>query len=76
VKTEQLELIMSELARWPGVDYTHEPGGNHPRLRFRYGSSERFLVYSKTKVDPRGLLNKVTELRRLLHTLGATRDRK
>lgn len=75
MKTEQYELLQSELTRWPGVTYWVEPGKTHPKLHVCYAERERKLPFSSTKVDPRGLLNKVTELRRLLNTLGAERDR-
>lgn len=71
--SQMKSLLEREISRWDGVTYEVEHGGAHPKLRLRYGEESRFLTFSKTKVAPRGALNKVTELRRTLHGLGAHR---
>ena len=71
--SESLEFMQRELERWSGVTYEVEDTRPHPKLRLHCNGQQRFIPYSCTKVDRRGMLNKVTELRRLLHTMGATR---
>lgn len=73
--SESLEFIKRELERWEGVTYGVEDVRPHPKVRIEYAGMRRFLPYSSTRVDRRGVLNKVTELRRLLREMGATRNR-
>lgn len=67
-------VLEREIRKWPGVTYSIEPSKVHPKLRLRYRESERFLPFSKTRVDPRGMLNKVTQLRRVLRDMGAAQE--
>lgn len=61
-----LDLIMQELEAYPQITATIEPGKRHPRVRLVLGDQSRFIVYSSTPVDRRGMLNKRAELRRLI----------
>lgn len=71
-----LPLIERELRLWPDVTYSLDTHSKrHPRIVLQHGDTRRFLCYSSTKVQSRGLLNKVSELRRTLHEIGATRER-
>lgn len=69
-----LEMLVKELRRWPGVTYRADPSGRHPRLWVEYGSEKRFVPYSSTKVGHYGLMQKVTQLRRMLRDMGASND--
>lgn len=73
--SESLDFLKRELERWSGVEYGVEDVRPHPKLRIEYAGARRFLPFSSTRVDRRGLLNKVTELRRMLRDMGAERDR-
>ena len=69
-----LEHLEKELRRWPAVEYDVELSGRHPRIVVRYGGAERFVPFSSTKVGHYGLMQKVTQLRRVLRELGAERE--
>lgn len=72
--SNSLELILKELERWPGVTHRAEHVGRHPRIWVRYGDNEKFVTFSTTQVGRYGLMQKVTQLRRLLREIGATRE--
>lgn len=72
--SDSLELMERELARWAGVRYEVENTRPHPKMRLEYGDKRRFIPFSSTRVDRRGMLNKVTELRRMLREMGAVRN--
>lgn len=67
------KYLERELEEWVGITFTFENGGSHPKIRIQCGDASRFIPYSNTKVAHRGMLNKVTELRRSLRELGAHR---
>lgn len=71
--TEQVKLLEQELARWPGVEWRFEHASRHPRLYVSYNGVSRFLPYTSTNTDPRGMRNKVSQLRRELQKIGATK---
>lgn len=73
--SESLDFLKRELERWSGVEYGVEDVRPHPKLHIEYAGARRFLPFSSTRVDRRGILNKVTELRRTLRDMGAERDR-
>lgn len=66
-----LEVLEKELRHWPGVRYRVDTSGRHPRLRVQYGTAERFVPYSFTKVGKYGVMQKLTQLRRTLREIGA-----
>jgi hypothetical protein len=68
-----IESLKRELENWPKVSYAIEHGKAHPKLRLEYEGNRRFVPFSTTKVDPRGMMNKITELRRTLRDIGAQR---
>lgn len=70
---DSLEKLKQELQRWDGVGYEVIRTHRHPRIYLSWNNSRRFINYSSTKVDPRGLMNKVSELRRMLRDMGAER---
>lgn len=74
MSNNQMDRLERELQRWPGVKYRLEPGGTHSKLCVTYEHRERRVPVSLTRVPSRGVLNKVTELRRILTTMGAERD--
>ncbi len=69
-----LEQLEKELSRWPGVNYRAEHAGRHPKLWVEYKGEKRFVPYSSTKVGHYGLMQKVTQLRRVLREMGAEHD--
>lgn len=60
--TEQ--AIRAELARHPNTQYTLEHRSKHPRIVIRCGAEVRKVPYTSTPTDPRGVLNKVADIRR------------
>lgn len=67
--------LETELAKWKGVVGHHfESGGKHPRLVVWTAGGRRFLPYTTTHIDPRGMRNKISDLRRVLRELGAEKD--
>lgn len=69
-----IRFIRDELAEWPGVDYEIKSGGKHPKLVLKYGERSRFVTFSTTSVDRRGMMNKVRDIRLTLEALGASRS--
>lgn len=64
-----------ELAKWKGVVGHHfESGGKHPRLVVETANGRRFLPFTTTATDPRGMKNKIRDLRHVLRELGAVKD--
>jgi len=69
-----LPYLTREIHRWPDVAYEVDVRTKtHPRIVLKCGDEQRFLCYSKTRVQTRGIMNKVTELRRVLREIGAQR---
>jgi hypothetical protein len=69
-----ITTLEKELRAWPGVTYEVAANRPHDRLYVEYGGQRRFLPFSSTPVGRRGMLNKVSQLRRLLHELGAKKN--
>jgi hypothetical protein len=69
-----LRALQHELGKWSGVEQQLDLTHRHPRLYLRFAGRTRFIHFSKTRVDPRGMLNKVHEMRRTLRSLGAERN--
>lgn len=68
--SESYRQLTNELTRkYPHVRWRDEPGGKHSRLVLRFGAVERFLPYTSTETDPRGVRNKVSALRRLIREM-------
>ena len=69
---EMEKRIRKELSAWTGVDYRLERGGKHKAfvLQARAGRRRRRLQFTATQTDRRGVLNKLTELRRVLREIG------
>lgn len=66
------KVLEAELAKWRGVvAHRYETGGKHTKLVVETASGSRFLPFTNTKTDPRGELNKISDLRRVLRELGA-----
>lgn len=72
--SNSLEKLEQELERWPGVTHRAERTGRHPRLWLEYQGEKRFIPYSSTQVGHYGLMQKLTQMRRILREIGATRD--
>ena len=68
-----LRLIRRELGEWCDVEHEIVSGGKHPKLVLKYGGGSRFVTFSTTRVDRRGMLNKLRDIRIQLTALGATR---
>lgn len=69
-----IDFIRKELTNWPDVEYEVKSGGKHPKLVLKYGEQSRFVSFSTTAVDRRGVLNKLREIRLQLTALGASRN--
>lgn len=65
-----LERLERELKRWPEVEYWVDYAPRHPRLWVKRGDNTRFIPFSTTKVGRYGLMQKLTQLRRVLRQLG------
>ena len=72
--SESLDVLRRELERWRGVAYSVDKTGRHPRLWVECGGQRRFVPFSSTHVGKYGLMQKVTQLRRMLREIGAERD--
>jgi hypothetical protein len=66
-----LTPILRELANWPGVDHEIRHGGKHPRIVLTHRGASRFVTFSGTPSDRRGVLNKISDVRTTLRALGA-----
>ena len=66
-----LDALEKELRAWPGVTYEVVTNRPHSKLYVQYGEQRRFIPFSGTPVQTRGMLNKVSQLRRLLRDIGA-----
>lgn len=73
-KSNSLELMEKELVRWPGVNHRAEHGTRHPRLWIEFRGEKRFVPFSSTQVGKYGLMQKLTQLRRVLKEIGAQRE--
>jgi hypothetical protein len=73
-KSNTLEILEKELDRWPGVNHRAEHAGRHPRLWVEFHGEKRFVPFSTTQVGKYGLMQKLTQMRRVLKEIGATRD--
>lgn len=69
-----LDLLRKELERWHGVAYSVDRTTRHPRLWVEYGGTRRFVPFSSTQVGKYGLMQKLTQLRRVLREIGAERE--
>lgn len=69
-----VRFIRDELRNWPDVDYEIKSGGKHPKLILKYGEASRFVTFSSTPVEGRAILNKLSDIRRELKALGASRN--
>jgi len=73
MSSNSLELLRKELERWQGVACPVEKTGRHPRLWVEYRGTKKFVPFSSTHVGKYGLMQKVTQLRRVLREIGAKR---
>lgn len=74
MKTEQWELIMAEVRKYPGVTYRVVTGGKHSKLQLEFEGRTCKRPFSRTSVDWHGMRNNVTVVRRMLRELGAKRN--
>ena len=72
--SNSLDTLRKELERWQGVAYSVDKTGRHPRIWLEYRGVKRFIPYSSTPVGKYGLMQKVTQLRRMLREIGAERE--
>lgn len=70
---EQAKLLEQELALWPGVEWHFDYSSRHPRIYVSYNGASRFLPFTSTNTDPRGMRNKISQLRRELQKIGASK---
>lgn len=67
------DYIETELAHWPDIDYQIERPGKHHRVILKFAGKQRFVPFTLTNTDYRAKRNKVKDVRRELHYLGAER---
>lgn len=69
--------VEDEVMRWPGVGVSFEDrGGKHPFAEFRFRDRARkYWMPASASDGSRGIVNCITDLRRLLMGLGAVRLR-
>jgi hypothetical protein len=74
-KNNQIDALEQELNRWPGVEWDYAPKGNnkHPKLLVFFQNQRRKMSLAFTPSDHRTALNTVSDLRKLLRELGASR---
>lgn len=72
--SNSLDTLRKELECWQGVAYSVDKTGRHPRIWLEYRGMRRFIPYSSTPVGKYGLMQKVTQLRRMLREIGAERE--
>lgn len=73
---EQQKLLESELSKWTGFTWEYQHGGRHKKIVLRNGERRRICPFSLTPVCKRSLLNNVTQLRRALTEIGASKMEK
>lgn len=66
------KMLISEMAEW-NAEYLFDFAGRHRKIRVFVGDQSRFLPFTETSTDFRGMRNKISELRHLLTSLGATK---
>jgi len=70
---EMKRMIEREMDDWLNVQYSFDIGGRHNRVIINVGDQQRFYPFTTTKTDRRGMLNNITQIRRALCSLGASR---
>lgn len=70
---EQQKMLETELSKWTGFSWAIEHGGKHSKVVLHRGEQRRSCPFSLTPVAHRALLNNVTQLRRALREIGATK---
>jgi len=68
-----LAAVEAELQSWPGIDHRVERRSKHRSVRLTYGRHQRSVIIPTTGSDHRGPKNTVTQLRRTLKDMGATK---
>lgn len=63
------EVLIKEVVRRPGVSWEISRARKHGRLTVTVNGRSRFLMFTTTPVEGRGVKNKVAELRRLIKEL-------
>lgn len=73
IDKEMMQAIEAELAGWKIEWRLKIAKRGHPRVMLRANGQKRFCVTPCTPSDWRGLKNKVSDLRRTLQEMGATK---
>jgi hypothetical protein len=66
------KMLITEMAEW-NAEYLFDFYCRHSKIRVFVGDTSRFLTFTETNTDCRGMKNKISELRHLLTSLGATK---
>lgn len=69
------DALRREVANWPGVSVRKEARGRHNALVLTLGERERFHIFTSTKSNARASKNAVSDIRKTLRILGATRTK-
>lgn len=70
---EVINLCLSEIENWPGVQHVLDQGKRHHKLKLTYNGSSRTIPMPSTPSDHRAAKNQVMYIKRLLRDLGASR---
>lgn len=63
------EDIERELQKHPGVDYEFARRGKHPSVILKVGDRQKYVVFTGTRTDPRGMKNKIAQIRRVIREI-------
>lgn len=69
MKSDSLKALLREVDGHPGIRHRIERGRRHSRFVIEAGGRSRFVTFTETRTDYRGILNKVAELRKLIRSL-------
>lgn len=74
VSARHKEAIEAEVRRWPGVSVSWHMGGKHPYAELAFdGHTQRQTIPGTSSDGARGHLNAVSDTRRILTSMGASR---
>lgn len=62
-------MMESVLEQHPNVQWAIEGGGKHHKMVLSKGNRKRFVPFSVTNTDYRGMRNKISDLKRALREL-------
>lgn len=70
MNTEIRERIEKELAKHTGLNFAFQRRGKHPCVVLSHAGQSRFVVFTSTPTDRRGILNCISDVRKALRHIG------